>query len=108
MLRLDRLVRRLGTATWLLLLLVHLLEAQKRCEARIDRHVGAYISVRAGGASARRRANTRAILRAQGNHGGLEDELVANEVVEDDGLPLIRNDVGLFGGELDLFVLVLR
>jgi hypothetical protein len=52
------------------------------------------------------RANTRAIFRAQGDHGRFEHELVANEIVEDHGIAVISHDVGLVRGDREVVVLV--
>src|SRR4051794_19369784 len=78
MLRLERLVRRFGRATVSLLLVIRL-QAEQRRESRIDARFFAAVAltcgrVRGGG------VNTRAVLRAQGDHRDFEDELVPEKL----------------------------
>src|SRR5678815_207059 len=86
MLRFDRVVRRFGTATALLLLFL-CLHPQKRGQTRVDRF-GSLFWVGRG--------NTRAILGAQGDHGDFEQQIVTDEVVEDDVFPVVWQDCLLY------------
>ena len=52
--------------------------------------------------------HTRAVVRAQGNHGDPEQELVPDEVVEDDGFAVVGQRVGLGVLERVLDFAVLR
>ena len=95
MLRLDRLVRRLGTATAYSFDQTQLRrlvpERQQRREPRVDVLLfGRSLDVGSGGGG-----HTRAVVRAQGNHGDPEQELVPDEVVEHDGLAVVGQGVGL-------------
>src|SRR5580693_7873568 len=93
MLRFERLVLRLGTATAAspYNLLRVLLEAEQREQAGVDgvdrgglRLLGGCLGL-----------DTRAGLRTQGDHRDPEQELVPDEVVEDHGLPVERDEVRL-------------
>ena len=100
--RFERLVRRLGTATTLSLTAltetaardyVLFLSLRSGTQARVDASSSAALAASLKAL----RPDTWASLRTQGDHRNSQQELVADEVVEDDRVAVVGDDVGLFG-----------
>src|ERR1700733_12297562 len=95
----ERLVLRLGTATAAspYNLLRVLLEAEQRAQAGVD---AIDVGSRYGLLGSKWGLDTRASLRTQGDHRDPEEQLVTDEVVEDEGLAVVGDEIGLLRGEV--------